>query len=69
MKNSIFLLNMPHEGLHEGPHERKRPTDEGPAYGVCIHMPISDNLKKRSDLSTLSNAFLKSMKVKKVDKF
>ena len=21
---------------HEGPHERKRPTDEGPAYGVCI---------------------------------
>ena len=25
---------------HEGPHERKRPTDEEPAYGVCIHMLI-----------------------------
>ena len=23
---------------HEGPHKRKRPADEGPAYGVYIHL-------------------------------
>ena len=26
---------------HEGPHGRKRPTDEGPAYGVLLQCPSS----------------------------
>ena len=33
-------------GPHEGPPKRERevrPTDEGPAYGVCIHISLSNS--------------------------